>query len=204
MWHGCVDILLGLHPDVAIYAKDSDDPFEADQDGGLSSFEVNEHSDLLGVSTQIIAETIVFAFLQKQKNPAFENFLIPTVGLSRKNIVFYLYDPDHDFLLESPQFEIFHNKKLSYPAVLALWLILNYKIFCTGITEAMRESNFTADVLSKVTNDIKILYKDHLQFGNCAIGTKKRQPYIPKRGFGFQLRKSNPVKRTFNSFNSAP
>ena len=197
MWHGRVDILLGSHPDVAVYVKDSDAPSEADHDWSIPSCDVNEHSDLLSVSSQIIAETIVFAFLQKKNNPAFENYLIPTIGISKKTIVFYMYDPEYDFLLESPQFDIFHMENLSYPVVLALWLILNYKTFCTGITEAMWERNYTADVLSGVTNNIKIIYKDHLQFGNCGIGTKKPKPYSPKRGFGYQLRKSSPVKRTF-------
>ncbi|XP_060607245.1 uncharacterized protein LOC132759485 [Ruditapes philippinarum] len=117
-------------------------------DSSSSSFEMN-HPDLIDAREEIIAETVVFAFLQKQINSGFDNFLIPTIGISKEDILFYLYDPDHDILLESPPFNLFLKGSgkpcLSYAAVLALWLTINYPYFCTGITNLMKERGFTAD-----------------------------------------------------------
>lgn len=203
VWHGNVDILLGSHPDVPVYVKDSG----PDVDESSSSFEEKDNSDLINDMSQIIAETIVFAFLQKKYNPAFENYLIPTVGVSKREILFYLYDPEHDILLESPPFNIFQyqSSRLSYPTVLALWFILNYKTFCTGITKAMKERNFTADFLSQVNSEIKTIYKAHLQFRDCRTGSVKLSYYKPVPGEGWQVIKSEPFKSSLkNCFQSAP
>ena len=201
MWHGNVDILLGHHPSVAVYAKD-DDPTGSETDGSLSSFEVNDNSDLINDRSQIISEAIVFALLQKKCNPSFDNYLIPTVGISKSDILFYLYDPEHDILLESPPFNIFEpyaSNSLELSTVLALWFILNYKTFCTGITIAMKERNFTADFLSHVDNRIKSIYKELLQFGDCGTGSIKPVYHKPTEGAGWQLKKSRPFKSSFNA-----
>ena len=194
VWHGNVDILLGSHPDVAVYVKESDDPTGADVDGIFSSFEVEDNSGLINDRSQIISETIVFAFLQKKYNPAFENYLIPTIGISKGDVLFYLYDPEHDILLESPPFNIFQygGRRLSYPTVLALWFIVNYKTFCTGITKAMKERNFTSDFLSQVNSEIKTIYKEQLQFRDCGTGSVRSSYYKPVPGEGWQVKKSEP------------
>ena len=196
MWHGNVQVLLGSHSDVVVHAKDSDDTTDTNENGSLSSFEVEDNSDLINDRSQIIAETIVFAFLQKKNNPAFENYLIPTIGISKKHILFYLYDPEHDILLESPPFNIFQSQssRLSYPTVLALWFTVNYKMFCTGITRAMKERNFTADFLSQVDDETKIIYKEHLHFRDCGTGTVKSSYFKPFPGEGWQVNKSEPFK----------
>ena len=201
VWHGNVDILLGPHPSVAVYAKD-DDSTGADSDGSLSSFEVKDNSDLINDRSQIISEAIVFALLQKKCNPSFDNYLIPTIGISKTDILFYLYDPEHDILLESPPFNIFEpyaSNSLELSSVLALWFILNYKTFCTGITVAMKERNFTADFLSHVNNEIKIIYKERLQFGDCGTGSIKSVYHKPTAGAGWQLKKSRPFKSSFTT-----
>ena len=148
--------------------------------------------------SQIISEAIVFAFLQKKCNPAFDNYLIPTVGISKNDILFYMYDPEHDILLESPPFDLFEfqTNALSYPAVLALWFILNYKTFCTGITEAMKERNFTADFLSRVNCEVRNIYKEGLQFRDCGVGSQKSFYYKPIPGQGWEMKKSRPFKRS--------
>ena len=196
MWHGYIDILMGPHPDVAIHAQDSDEAIGADVDESLSAFEVKDNSDLINDRSQIIAETIVFAFLQKKNNPAFENYLIPTVGISKKDVLFHFYDPEHDILLESPPFSIFGylSSELYYPTVLALWFTLNYKTFCTGITRGMKERSFTADFLSRVDDDIKTIYQKHLQFRDCRIGSARSTYFIPKEVAGFELDKTEPYK----------
>lgn len=197
MWHGNVDFFIGPHPEVVVHA--SGDPCDADAEGSLSSFEVEDSSSLSDDISQIISETIVFAFLQKKDNPSFENYLIPMIGISKRDILFYLYDPEYDILLESAPFKIFEstweNSTLSYPTVLALWLVLNYKTFCTGITEAMKDRNFTADFLSGVKNEIKTIYWKELQFRRCGTGSvKSGYQFTPQPGEGWETKKSKPVK----------
>ena len=191
MWHGSIDILLGQHPDVALYAKDSDDTIGSDV-GGI---EVKDNSD---DRSQIIAETIVFAFLQKKNNPDFNYYLIPTVAVSKKDVLFHFYDPEHDILLESPLFMIWNkSSELYYPTVLALWFTLNYKTFCTGITIGMKERNFTADFLSGVNDDIKTIYKKFLQYGNCETRSVMSSYYTPKPNAGWELDKTQPYKAPY-------
>ena len=180
---------MGPHP-IAVYAHDSED---RDIDGSLSSFEVEDSEDLMIDRSQILAETIVFAFLQKKNNPAFDNYLIPTVAISKKDVLFHFYDPEHDVLLESPLFNIHaYDNKLYYPTILALWFTLNYKTFCTGITRGMKERNFTADFLSKVSTEVKTIYQEDLQFGECGVGLFKLSPFMPKPCSGLVLDMSEP------------
>ena len=197
VWHGNIDILMGASPTVAVYAKD-EDPYDSERDENLPAFGVEER-------TQIIAQAIVFALLQKKCNPSFENYLIPTVGISKNDILFYMYDAEHDILLESPPFDLFEcdGNSLSYPTVLALWFILNYKTFCTGITEAMKERNFTADFYACVNSEIQTIYKEHLQFGNCATGSQRSFYFKPIPGNGWQVEKSRPFKSSLSCFKSA-
>ena len=204
MWHGSVDVLLGPHPStaVAVYAHPEDG---ADADGSVNSFEEKDSINLDSDRPQIISEAIVFAFLQMKCNPTFETFLIPTVGISKKEVVFYLYDPEHDILLESPPFILFtrFGKLLSYPTVLALWLILNYKTFCTGITKAMKIRNFTADFLSGVSSEVKTIYKEHLQFSvpRFVVVTQR---YEPNDCEGWEVIKSEPFNERLIYFRNPP
>ena len=191
MWHGSVDILLGPQPYIAVYAQD---PEDSGIHGSLSSFEVNDCQDLITDRSQILAETIVFAFLQKKNNPAFDNYLIPTVAILKKDVLFHFYDPEHDILLESPPFNIQYNSQLYYPTILALWFTLNYKTFCTGITRGMKEHNFTADFLSSVSNEVKTIYQEDLHFRDCEVGFYRSTYYMPKPHAGLVLDKSEPYK----------
>ena len=187
---------MGPHPDLLVHA--SGDPSDANAEGSLSSFEVKDTNTLYNNIPQIISETIVFAFLQKKENPSFENFLIPTVGISKRDILFYLYDPEYDILLESAPFAIFESRyQLNYPSILALWLVLNYKTFCTGVTEAMIDRKFTADFLSGTTKEIETIYKEKLQFRLCGTGPPRSDyRFKPQPGGRYETKKSKPVKPT--------
>lgn len=191
MWHGSIDILLGQRPDVAVYAKDSDNTIGTDVCGSKMKDSSDDRS-------HIIAETIVFAFLQKKNNPDFNHYLIPTVAISKKDILFHFYDPEHDILLESPLFMIWHkSSELYLPTVLALWFTLNYKTFCTGITIGMKERNFTADFLSGVDDDIITIYEKFLQYGDCENGSVTSSYYTPKPNAGWELDKTGPYKAPY-------
>ena len=201
MWHGNVDIIMGPHSEILVHA--SGDPSDADDEDSLSSFEVEDDSTLSDNIPQIISETIVFAFLKKKENPSFDNYLIPTAGVSKRDILFYFYDPEYDILLESAPFKLFESTCesgiISYPTILALWFVLNYKTFCTGITEAMLERNFTADFLSGLNREIKTIYMDKLQFRLGGTGlARPGYRFTPQPGEGWETKKSKPVKRHKN------
>ena len=189
MWHGSVDILLG--PDTPVYCcQDSEDRDTDEIKDTTSDMSDNDRA-------QILAETIVFSFIQK-KNPVLDNYLIPTVAISKKDVLFHFYDSEHDILLESPPFCIKSfddDGELYYPTILALWLTLNYKTFCTGITKGMKESNFTADFLSSFSNEVKTIYQEHLHFRECGVKATTSSKVRALRRYRLSgLDKSEPYK----------
>jgi hypothetical protein len=120
----------------------------------------------------------VFAFLQKKINPDLKKFLIPTIGMSKTDVLFYLYDPDHDVLLESPPFFIFESKgEISYVTILALWLAVNHPILGTGITTHIKERSFTADFPTHLENKkVEAIYENEIQLGQLN-GEIRYDPY---------------------------
>ena len=144
------------------------------QDIPTSSFEIKQtklrdKQTKLRELPQLVAETIVFAFLQNRLNPNLKNSLIPTIGISYRKIVFQFYDPVQDILIDSELFDLFdeNDECLAFETILALWLAMNYELFCTGITKKMTEANFTADFTSLVKPEIIEIYKKQLSFGGC-------------------------------------
>lgn len=172
-------------------------------DASSSPFEIKDYPDLRDAREEIIAGIVVFAFLQKQVNLGFDNFLIPTIGISKEVILFYLYDPDHDILLESPPFNLFMNGPrkpcLSYVAILALWLTINYPYFNTGITNLMKERGFTADFFTHMGDDTRIrtIYETGLQLGECRGRAVKTQGYyLPRDDELWEVEKGGvPLKK---------
>ena len=72
---------------------------EPDSPGGKSPIEESS----LSRNPQLIAETIVFSFLQKKKkqHPELSHFLIPGVGIASNAMLLMFYDSEHDVFLES-------------------------------------------------------------------------------------------------------
>ena len=92
---------------------------------------------------QIMAQTIVFSFLQAKYNQAkLKNFLVPGIGIDSKSLLFYFYDSENDLLMATPYLEIWSpdKKRLVVDHVLFLWLTLNYRYFCTGPYEVMKKN----------------------------------------------------------------
>ena len=52
---------------------------------------------------QIMAQCIVFSFLQKKLHPDYVNHLIPSIGIARHRLVMFFYDCDNDVLQESSE-----------------------------------------------------------------------------------------------------
>ncbi|XP_060565769.1 uncharacterized protein LOC132724833 [Ruditapes philippinarum] len=195
VWHGSLDILLGRRVGMKIH----DDEIFEDHEGkpSTSSFEIKDGDSLVGDRQQIIAETIVFAFLQKKINPDLKHFLIPTIGMSKTDVLFYLYDTDHDVLLESPPFFIFeNNREISYVTILALWLAINYPILGTGITTHIKNRSFTADFLTHLRNKkVETIYENEVQLGQLKGKVRVDPYYLPNDGGRWVVKKGGmPLK----------
>ena len=96
--------------------------------------EVKGHT--AGTSEQAIAQAIVFSLLQKQRHPNFQNHMIPNILISPDFFQIILYDAEHDILLCSNFIDLFNvndEGRLSSEAVVTLWLVLNYRLFCKGL-----------------------------------------------------------------------
>ena len=132
---------------------------------GESPVEVKLKDNLIK-NPQIIAQTIVFSFLQKKRHPERENFLTPCIGIGSSELVIMMYDSEHDVLLESSTIPLFENDfscDFSYCAILVCWLTVNYRYFCSGLVQKykMFKSSFFNIVKEKIT-----VYEDKLQFQN--------------------------------------
>ena len=110
---------------------------------------------------QLIAQTIVFSFLQRKlMGMSLNNCLIPGIGISSRYLTVCFYDSKNDVLLESCCLEVFAGTTtLTYSVILFLWPTLNYRLFCTGITDEMK--NYKADFFKRVDDHLYI-YKNEV------------------------------------------
>lgn len=124
---------------------------------------------------QVIAETIVFSFLQRQTHPEWSSFLTPCVAVGGLNMLVMFYDCEHDVLLESSMIPLFETtetseetpRRINMAAILVSWLVANYKYFCSGLTKDMKVT-YKADFFTQMRNKVDI-YEKKMSFGN--VGT---------------------------------
>lgn len=162
MWHGNLDII--INNDLAVESLD-EQPDTPETPGEKSPVEVKLKASLIE-NPQIIAQTIVFSFLQKKRPPNRDHFLTPCIGIGSSELIVMLYDSEHDVLLESSTIPLFENElscRFSYCAILVCWLTVNYRYFCSGLTERykMFKSNFFNIAREKIN-----VYEHKLQFRN--------------------------------------
>ncbi|XP_069106800.1 uncharacterized protein [Argopecten irradians] len=169
VWHGSVAII--INTDVVLEPVEVSD-YPESPDG-----EIPQESDLCGLESnpKIIAETIVFSFLKKQLHSESDHFLFPCVGAGGSELVFYFYDSENDVLLESSRVPLFigrsnHQQTLNFSAVIACWLVVNYKYLCTGLTRGMLVPNKKAAFFSHAYLKLPI-YTSKLKLGN--VGSSK-------------------------------
>lgn len=192
-----MDILLGSE-NVAIEVAEFNVAAELEE--SLSSFEVKTSENLKEKHRQqLLSEAIVFACLQKQRHPESFHCLIPTIGIARKKVAFYFYDPEFDILLESAPIHLFaeedHGYQMPYSTVLALWLAINYKHLSSGVTEAMVDNKeYKAGFLDCLSEESKYIYTNQLRLGNCRFDREQGE-YVPRAGDLYDLVKSKPMKK---------
>ena len=87
-----------------------------------------------------MAQTIVFSLLQKQKHPEFSHHIVPNIVISPKKVEIMMYDADNDILLCSNPIHLFNlvggDRTLIDETVVILWMVLHYRIFCSGFDKA--------------------------------------------------------------------
>ncbi|XP_062576008.1 uncharacterized protein LOC134237870 [Saccostrea cucullata] len=123
--------------------------------GGKTITEVK--GTAVGTSEQAIAQTIVFSLLQRQRHPNFPNCMIPNILVSPEYIQIIMYDAVNDVLLCSNFIDLFNVNAdgcLSSEAVVILWLVLHYRIFCCGL---VFEDTVEADIYK---SNFQILAKE--------------------------------------------
>lgn len=164
VWHGNLDIIVG-NDDVPVKIQD-----RPNSPGKRTSMEVKKDytpNEIDSVSTrqQIVSQTIVYSFLQRKRDPDLDSFLIPSIGVSYTEIIFFFFDCENDVLLKSPPMPL-HNEDgtLNYELIVALWLVLNYKCFGSGLSDRLLlapKANFFREA-----KDYLSVYKDNLTQGN--------------------------------------
>lgn len=124
---------------------------------------------------QTIAQSIVFSLLQKKRHPELRNFLIPTIVMSSTKFRIIMYDAENDVLLRSNSYDLFNTEewvKLSPASIVTLWMVLNYRIFCSGINRV--DLNEELDI-----NDVKSGFLDELLVDCVDIYTSKLKSCVP-------------------------
>ncbi|XP_052258557.1 uncharacterized protein LOC127863211 [Dreissena polymorpha] len=153
VWHGSLDIILGP---VAVIVQSTDDSHEESS----TAFELKT-GELEESRNQIIAESIVFSFIQRTG-------LIPTVGISTKEFKVFMYDPHYDLLYESSELSLFDGRgDLKCTSVFALWLVINHAEFCTGVKSCHETLGYIADFQSLVQKPVLSIYETELHRGGC-------------------------------------
>ena len=125
------------------------------------------------VRDQILSQAITFSYMQKQRYPARKHFLIPSILASNRAVQFFFYDPKNDILLESREFEYLVGDPLvlNYQAVIATWLVLNYKYLCSGPTKYILEGPKAG--FHEFAGTALEIYRSDLKFGNVDDTTKE-------------------------------
>lgn len=165
VWHGNVDVIVNQ----SVIIEALKDELDCDSHG-WAPVEVN-----LSRNQQIIAETIVFSFLQKQRHPEYSQFLFPCIGVKGNEMVVYFYDSEHDVLLESSPITILSRAgKLSVEAIIVSWLVVNHKYLCKGLTETLKTKN---SGFFHQANEALNVYEKELNFGNIGDQSPKPMPH---------------------------
>ena len=99
-------------------------------------------SDIKALS-QVLAQTIVNAFLQVKVNPYLSSYFIPSFLASDKHVTIHMYRPFDDSLItQAKAMPIITNGELQSRTILCIWLALNMLNFPRGFPEQDDQSEF--------------------------------------------------------------
>ncbi|KAK3091734.1 hypothetical protein FSP39_022246 [Pinctada imbricata] len=158
-WHGYVDMMLNQTIPVALLNKQETDSRDNNNIGSTTSGNKHEEKEMdespikrrrqdethheaakscdellsLHAMDQIIAKTITNAFVQLRNCEDLHKWLIPTIGCSADSIIVFMYNPQHDFLIQSSRLMSLwcgpDSKKLNLGTVISIWMLINFKLF---------------------------------------------------------------------------
>lgn len=90
---------------------------------------------------QALAQTIVFSCLKRKSALKWENHMVPNIVISPQKIKIIMYDAKKDVLLYSRSISLFDSqRKLSSIAIVVLWMVLHYRLFCSGFSGVRKKA----------------------------------------------------------------
>lgn len=135
-WHGKPDIIV---QDIPVTVQMEGMPALRPEPSAETAVSSIDNKFLQQHKAQLKAQTITFSPLQEKTNKCkLRNSLVPGIGISTKYLLVNFYDSVHDVLLTSKPLTIFKGEELMYSTILFLWLTLNYRLLCSGLTETMK------------------------------------------------------------------
>ena len=139
--------------------------------GGKSFMEVKAGEESVD---QVIAQTIVFSFLQQARHPEYNHSLIPGISACENELRFYFYDSVNDVLLTSTSINLMerYGVRFNDAAALTAWLVVNYRSLSTGLTgplSSMPKSDFLRFVKPKLE-----IYRKNLRTGGVDFRLKRK------------------------------
>ena len=181
-WLGRTDILIEDTLPVKVCTDVDDFTDGQPETKSVSSTDIEDKFSING-QRQLLAQTIVFSFIQHKYNrQKMQNCLVPGIGIGTKNLLIYFYDSENDLLVGSTYLETFLSDYLAVENVVFLWLTLNYRHFCSGPDELMNKypSGFVklaGDHIEKYRNEVIIPAHRH------STQVVKETPWYEKPAF---------------------
>ncbi|XP_048740877.2 uncharacterized protein LOC125654832 [Ostrea edulis] len=169
VWHGFVDVVL----ENAIASAEKPRVIDEDNKEGMDEFDGRTQT-----GDQSIAETISFSFIQKACHPSFENHLVPNIMIDSERFRILMYDADKDILLCGMDFPIFYENHLNITSVVILWLVLHYRIFCSGINDTPEELEKVKCNFTEVAGEKLEIYRKSLKAGVANFPTVKKETSV--------------------------
>ncbi|CAC5405537.1 unnamed protein product [Mytilus coruscus] len=187
VWHGFVDIMmtssdhkpestasvyLALNDDGPSRNKKIKTSDRNEEEDNYNLSESVQESSLNKIQDRATAETVVFALAYQIINPISAVF-IPKIIICPNEFYIVMYEPVHDVLVWSTEFPLICQSdfKLQGVSIVALWMVLNYKLFCNGVEELFDDvSEIKADFSNQIDVENWEIYKSKLEIGVQSFG----------------------------------
>lgn len=164
VWYGRIDVIISSaeedvvhnmrHLDLDVENSETEDEDSSAEDDSENDEEETPDEPPVGESivevkksfayhsmNQALAQTIVFSCLKKKSALQCNNHMVPNIVISKKKIKILMYDAEKDVLLYSRSISLFDSqRKLSSIAIVVLWMVLHYRLFCSGLSGVDRDN----------------------------------------------------------------
>jgi competence CoiA-like predicted nuclease len=86
-----------------------------------------------------------------------------------------MYDADKDILLCGMDLPIFYENHLNFTSIVILWMVLHYRIFCSGINGTPEELENVKCNFQEVTEEKWEIYRKSLKVGVSNFPNVKKE-----------------------------